>query len=447
MNKTLLIIQREFLSRVRKKSFIIMTIVGPILMASLFIAPILIAESTQELKTVRVLDETGLFTGQLRDSDDLEYSYVKPIESDDLTERQQHLEDTKADFSNSEEYALLYIPCGANCDLNYIEKSVQIFTQKTVSIGVKSKIQRQLEKQLERLKLERQGVDYAQIEGAKTSVNISNISLSGDEEKESFSELSTIVGMISGVLIYFFIFLYGSQVMRGVIEEKMSKVVEVIVSSVRPFQLMLGKIVGVALVGLTQFLLWVILTGGIVAIASSVFLGDLDPGQLSQMDPEMMEQAQINEGALEFFSMINSINFPLILGSFLFFFIGGYLLYSALFAAIGSAVDNESDTQQFMLPVTVPLILSFVVGQTILENPDSALAFWFSMIPLTSPIVMMIRVAIGVPAWELILSMALLVAGFIFTVWLAGRIYRVGILMHGKKVSWGELAKWVKFKS
>jgi len=235
--------------------------------------------------------------------------------------------------------------------------------------------------------------------------------------------------------------------MRGVIEEKMSKVVEVIVSSVRPFQLMLGKIVGVALVGLTQFLLWVILTGGIVAIASSVFLGDLDPGQLSQMDPEMMEQAQINEGALEFFSMINSINFPLILGSFLFFFIGGYLLYSALFAAIGSAVDNESDTQQFMLPVTVPLILSFVVGQTILENPDSALAFWFSMIPLTSPIVMMIRVAIGVPAWELILSMALLVAGFIFTVWLAGRIYRVGILMHGKKVSWGELAKWVKFKS
>ena len=447
MNKTLLIIQREFLSRVRKKSFIIMTIIGPILMASLFIAPILIAESTQELKTVRVLDETGLFTGELRDSDDLTFQYIKPTESHDLTDRQQYLEDTKNDFASSEQYALLYIPCGANCDLNYIEKSVQIFTQKTVSIGVKSKIQRQLEKQLERLKLERQGVDYAQIEGAKTSVNISNISLSGDEEKESFSELSTIVGMICGVLIYFFIFLYGSQVMRGVIEEKMSKVVEVIVSSVRPFQLMLGKIVGVALVGLTQFLLWVVLTAVIVAIASNVFLGDLDPGQLSQMDPEMMEQAQVNQGALEFFSMLNSINFPLILGSFLFFFIGGYLLYSALFAAIGSAVDNESDTQQFMLPVTVPLILSFVVGQTILENPDSAVAFWFSMIPLTSPIVMMIRVSIGVPAWELALSMALLVAGFIFTVWLAGRIYRVGILMHGKKVSWGELAKWVRFKS
>jgi ABC-2 type transport system permease protein len=447
MNKTLLIIQREFLSRVRKKSFIIMTLVGPILMASLFIAPILIAESTQELKTVRVLDETGLFTGELRDSEDLTYDYVKPLESDDLTQRQQFLEDTKYEFSNSEDYALLYIPCGASCDLNYIEKSVQIFTQKTVSIGVKSKIQRQLEKHLERLKLERQGVDYAQIEGAKTSVNISNISLSGDQEKESFSELSTVVGMISGVLIYFFIFLYGSQVMRGVIEEKMSKVVEVIVSSVRPFQLMLGKIVGVALVGLTQFLLWVVLTGIIVTVASNVFLGDLDPGQLSQMDAEMMEQAQINEGALEFFSMINSINFPLILGSFLFFFIGGYLLYSALFAAIGSAVDNESDSQQFMLPVTVPLILSFVVGQTILENPDSALAFWFSIIPLTSPIVMMIRVAIGVPAWELILSMVLLIGGFLFTVWLAGRIYRVGILMHGKKVSWGELAKWVKFKS
>ena len=441
MNKIGLIIRREFLTRVRKKTFLIMTIIGPLLMGALFIAPILIAQQTNEVAKIRVLDETGLFHNSLQSTPEMEFEFVRPIDSDDPDERLTHLNQSKADLSEQSVYGLLYIPCGHHCDLNYIEKSIQIFTENTVSLSVKAKLQRTLEKELEQLKLKRSGVDIEEIESAKTSVTISTIALTGDEEVEQSSELSTVVGLLSAFLIYLFIFLYGAQVMRGVIEEKSGKVVEVIVSSVRPFQLLMGKIVGVALVGLAQFSLWVILTTLIVSAASAIFGGQLDPEALSNA-----QNAAETSEALRFFTLLQSINFPLIIGAFLFFFLGGYLMYGALFAAIGSAVDSEADTQQFMLPVTVPLILAIIVGQTVIEQPDSAMAFWFSIIPLTSPVVMMIRVVMGVAPWELILSMICLIGGFIGTVWLASRVYRVGILMHGKKVSYRELWKWVKYK-
>lgn len=441
MNKIGLIIRREFLTRVRKKTFLIMTIIGPLLMGALFIAPILIAQQTNEVAKIRVLDETGLFHNSLQSTPEMEFEFVRPIDSDDPDERLTHLNQSKADLSEQSVYGLLYIPCGHHCDLNYIEKSIQIFTENTVSLSVKAKLQRTLEKELEQLKLKRSGVDIEEIESAKTSVTISTIALTGDEEVEQSSELSTVVGLLSAFLIYLFIFLYGAQVMRGVIEEKSGKVVEVIVSSVRPFQLLMGKIVGVALVGLAQFSLWVILTTLIVSAASAIFGGQLDPEALSNA-----QNAAETSEALRFFTLLQSINFPLIIGAFLFFFLGGYLMYGALFAAIGSAVDSEADTQQFMLPVTVPLILAIIVGQTVIEQPDSAMAFWFSIIPLTSPVVMMIRVVMGVAPWELILSMICLIGGFMGTVWLASRVYRVGILMHGKKVSYRELWKWVKYK-
>lgn len=441
MNKIGLIIRREFLTRVRKKTFLIMTIIGPLLMGALFVAPILIAQQTSETSVIQVLDETGLFYQSLQSSDDIQYEFIEPLQSDDPDERLEYLDKRKAELNSEEIYALLYIPCGYHCDLNYIEKSIQIFTENTVSLGVKSKLQRTLEKELERLKLTRAGVNLEEIESAKTSVTISTIALTGDEEVEQSSELSTVVGLLAAFLIYLFIFLYGAQVMRGVIEEKSGKVVEVIVSSVRPFQLLMGKIVGVALVGLAQFTLWVILTTAIVSVASAFFGSNLDPEALSTA-----QNAAETSEALRFFNLLQSINFPLIIGSFLFYFLGGYLMYGALFAAIGSAVDSEADTQQFMLPVTVPLILAIIVGQSIIEQPDSALAFWFSIIPLTSPVVMMIRVVMGVAPWELALSMICLIGGFMGTVWLASRVYRVGILMHGKKVSYGELWKWIKYK-
>ncbi|MFN5323709.1 MAG: ABC transporter permease, partial [Bacteroidota bacterium] len=257
---------------------------------------------------------------------------------------------------------------------------------------------------------------------------------------------------------YMSIFIYGTQVLRGVMEEKSNRIVEVIISSVKPFQLMLGKIVGIALVGLTQFLLWIVLTFTFSSVATSLFVDS------NQIEQQMQQQvtplgtpidkssgvptaSQMETGVEKVFDMVGSINFPLILGTFLFYFLGGYLLYASLFAAIGSAVDSDSDVQQFMLPVTIPMILSFVVAQNVMQSPDSTLAFWFSMIPLTSPIIMLVRVPFGVEAWELVLSMALLVGGFLFTTFLAGKIYRTGILLYGKKVTWKELGKWLFYKS
>jgi ABC-2 type transport system permease protein len=269
-----------------------------------------------------------------------------------------------------------------------------------------------------------------------------------------------ILAMFSGILIYFFIFMFGAQVMRGVIEEKTNRIIEVIISSVKPFQLMMGKITGIGLVGLTQFLLWVILTGTIVTIATSSFSMKIKPGAATeQLMPSQAKGMSIQlpnaadstkvsgEQSNEVINAIESIDFTVMIGMFLFFFVFGYLLYAALFAAVGSAVDSEADTQQFMLPLTVPLILSIVMAQYVIQEPNGPVAFWFSIIPLTSPVIMMIRIPFGVPYLQIILSMVILVAGFLGATWLAAKIYRTGILMYGKKVSYRELWKWLKYKN
>ena len=412
-----------------------MTLVGPLLMASLFVAPILISQMNDEFREVLVLDETGLFVNELPEKEDLSFEYLPEMD----------LEEAKKMLIGGGQFGLLYIPCGANCDLNYIEKSVEFFARETTPLGLKVYLKSQLDKDIERLKLEAAGVDMEKIERSKTSVNITTFSLESGTEEEKHTEVATAVGFISAFLIYMFIFLYGAQVMRGVIEEKAGRIIEVIISSVKPFQLMMGKILGIAAVGLTQFLLWVFLTFAIISVAQGVILGDVYD---SEKVTEQMAQSGMTESdleALQVFEMIESINFPLIIGSFLFYFLFGYLLYGALFAAVGAAVDHEADTQQFMLPITVPLILAILVGQSIIQNPDSPIAFWFSIIPFTSPVVMMERIATGVDTWELLLSMVLMVLGFIGTVWVAGRIYRTGILMYGKKVSWAEMWKWVRY--
>jgi ABC-2 type transport system permease protein len=240
--------------------------------------------------------------------------------------------------------------------------------------------------------------------------------------------------------------------MRGVIEEKTNRIIEVIVSSVKPFQLMMGKILGIGAVGLTQFLLWIFLSTTLMGVASSILL---DKGNIrDEITQKTLSNSQLNNASLpshngigEIMTTIDSLNFPYIIGCFLFYFIGGYLIYSALFAAIGSAVDNETETQQFMFPITLPLIFTFLLGSNVIvNNPDSSMAFWLSIIPFTSPIAMMIRIPFGVPIWQLLLSMTLLIAGFVFTTWVASRIYRVGILMYGKKINYKELIKWFSYK-
>ena len=318
-----------------------------------------------------------------------------------------------------------------------------------------------LEKELERQKLATYNIDNLEniLATIKTNVNIRTIIWQDDGgEKESHSELAMITGYIGGFLIYFFIFLFGAQVMRGVIEEKSSRVVEIIVSSVRPFQLMLGKIVGIGLVGLTQFLLWVALSFTLVLLAQQIFFAELGTPSSETVVPEdlfsssTLQQSQPigaeDAGRItEIFSSISAINFGVMLGSFLFYFLGGYLLYASLFASIGSAVDSETDTQQFMLPITIPLILSIIVMMNAIMNPEGPVAFWFSIIPFTSPIIMMARIPFGVPVWEVALSGGLLVATFILTTWLAGKIYRTGILMYGKKVNYKELWKWIRYSN
>jgi len=445
MNKTRIIIQREYLSRVKKKSFLIMTILGPILMASIWVIPLYLANVSDGQKIIQVLDETGLFKNQFKNTAELTFV---PVSMD--------VEIAKNGLSTSGNYALLFIP---KTQLN-VPTSAILYSGHQPSLDVKSHIKEVMQKEIESLKLETSGIDPEILKSIKTNVSINTIKI--DEkgaETKSFTEVSMVVGIFAGILIYMFIFMFGAQVMRGVIEEKTSRIIEVIISSVKPFQLMMGKIVGIALVGLTQFLLWVFLTFSIVTVFQLSMSGD---NKLSKTDKMFSPQGKIlNAEKLKEFSektaekddmefqiieAISSINYAVMVGSFIFFFLAGYLLYAALFAAIGSAVDSEADTQQFMFPVTIPLILSIVMAQFVITNPDGPVAFWFSIIPLTSPVIMMVRIPFGVPFWELFLSMSLLVVTFLGATWMAAKIYRTGILMYGKKVNYAELWKWLRYK-
>ena len=447
MNKILLIIQREYLIRVRKKSFIIMTILGPILMASLMIVPVYLAQmKSGDTKSIAIIDESGIYDNTFENSENYNYFSL------DIS-----IEEAKDKLPGLEYYALLHIP---ETKVILPEKAV-IYSNNQVTLEVKNHLKNLMEKRIEELKLKASGIDKETLLSTQANIDLSTIKLneSGDEEK-SYAEVAMAVGFFSALVIYFFIFIFGSQVMRGVIEEKTSRIVEVIVSSVKPFQLMMGKILGIAMVGLTQILLWVVLTFGIYTVFTTIYADTLNvqntkdlmmqqqgmSGAMGANQEQIAEQAS-NPQVAKVFEIIGSINFGLIIGSFLFFFLFGYLMYSALFAAIGSAVDNETDTQQFMLPVTAPLILAIIVAQFVVQNPEGPMAFWFSIIPFTSPIIMMIRIPFGVPVLDMALAMFLLVAGFVFTTWLAGKIYRTGILMYGKKIDYKELWKWIRHGS
>ncbi len=446
-NKTFLIIAREFLTRIRKKSFIIMTLVGPLLFAAVAIGPAWFATmDDREVRVIGVIDSSKLFIGNLPETQYLKFEYLENTGVDEV----------RASFSETGYHAVLYI---AHI-ITSTPSAVQLMSDRQPSMNIRMHIANAMEKELERQKLAAYDIDNLDniLAAVRTSVNIRTIVWQDDGgEVESNMELAMIVGYLGGFLIYIFIFLFGAQVMRGVIEEKSSRVVEIIISSVRPFQLMAGKIVGIGLVGLTQFFLWVILSFAIITFVQQVFLRDaLRPS--SEMVVEDMfssstlQQAQPVENEntelfAEIFTSLGTINFGVMLGAFLFYFLGGFLLYASLFAAIGSAADSETDTQQFMLPVTVPLILSIIVMMSAITSPDGAIAFWFSMIPLTSPVIMMARIPFGVPLWEAALSGGLLIAAFLFTTWLAGKIYRTGILMYGKKVNYVELWKWLRYRN
>ncbi|MCZ4409391.1 ABC transporter permease [Cryomorphaceae bacterium 1068] len=449
MSKISLIIEREYVSRVRKKSFIIMTFLGPILIGGLLSLGVFLGMNDSSIYNVLVVDLTPEIAFDSTSS-------PKPMFVDELKETSQVRFDyttdglTNAEF-DSTEYTLMLV---LREDIMTFPEAEMVF-RKLPSMKARSYIKSQVERVIEDNKLIVESIPKEKFDEINTDLNI--ITVDAEDGSTSFKQEQAFIGFGFAVLIYFFIFLYGVQVMRGVMEEKSNRIVEVIISSVKPFQLMMGKIVGVALVGLTQFLLWVILSGILFSVATSILAPELaNAGTMAdqiqateevanEVSKDAMEQAAIGEIAE---LILFRVNWPLMIGMFIFYFLGGYLLYASLFAAVGAAVDNETDTQQFMMPITIPLVFGFIVSEFALTNPEGAMVFWFSQFPLTSPIVMMVRGAMGFDSgtiWELVLSMTLLIAGFVFCVWLAGKIYRVGILMYGKKVSYKELAKWLKY--
>jgi ABC-2 type transport system permease protein len=445
MNKILLITRREYLSRVRKRSFIVMTLLGPLLIAAFYGIIFYLAINKNigsKQKQIGVVDHTKMIREQLHGNDQV--SFVD-INNDDALGRSM-LKENRLD-------AVLFIP---SMDTSYNMKEANFETVSQPGLTVISYVEAQIEHVVDSLRFAQQHIDMERVKSLQSSVHIKTIKNTEAGQEESSSLAYTVAGLIGAVLIYMFIFLYGVQVMRGVIEEKTNRIVEVMISSVKPFQLMMGKIIGIALVGLTQFIIWVLLTTISFTAVTSYLASETGKSKeevqkaaiearMGAMNPAAEETA---DQFVNFHAGIDQLNFPLIICMFLFYFITGYLFYGALFAAVGSAVDSETDTQQFMLPITLPLIFGLVLAQTsVLNDPEGSLAFWLSIIPLTSPIVMMVRVPfIGHFSWEIALSMGIMVISFLGAVWIAGRIYRTGILMYGKKVSYKELGKWLFYR-
>jgi ABC-2 type transport system permease protein len=442
MNKIFLILKREFLTRIKKKSFLVMTILSPLLIV-LFYAIIIYftinGPGNEEVKTVFVDDDYFEFvTDKFNNNKIFKFEYGS-------TETLTSSEFLKA---NPQYFALLQFP--DSFGINNLQ-GVKFTAVEQPSISQIDYVENEIEKIIKNEQLAHFKIDEViikKINDTKVIINSSKINLENATEESSNSGAASALGMGGALLIYMFIFLYGVMVMKGIIEEKTNRIVEILISSVKPFQLMMGKILGIAGVGLLQFIIWVTLILLAMPLVSSLLMGDnvKEMANVASSLPNSMPAKAISGNA--FLDGLSSFNYPYLISVFVFYFITGYLFYGALFAAICSALDNETDTQQFMLPVTMPLIFSIALAQGLVLNaPNGTAAFWLSIIPFTSPVVMMIRLPFGVPTWELLLSMALMVFGFMFTVWLASRIYRIGILTFGKKPTYKEIWKWIKMSN
>ncbi|MCR4965052.1 MAG: ABC transporter permease [Bacteroidales bacterium] len=437
-NKTFLIISREYTTRVKKKSFIILTILLPILMAALIFLPLLLVMNSEKNQHSRVLvvDDTEIFLNNFEENDNTTFQY----RSGDINQL------TKEAFDNDE----------FDCVFHILDNSDGLVSNLYYKETIPTTLQSSIESQMNEIFFDKLLQDSLHIELAEfeklqdlTKVNITAIQIDKEgNQRENDADMNMIIGMVCGFFIYFIIIIFASQVLRGVLEEKTNRIVEVLISSVKPMQLLVGKIVGIALVGITQFLIWVVLTTGILfgiqLAAPNLFQDEATTEMATEMAnaPEMAELADGN-----IFQAISNhfpISFAELILSFFFYFVIGYLIYATLYAAMGSVVDNESDSQQYTMPVTIPLMLAIITVPSISTNPNGQLATWLSMIPLTSPISMMVRLPSGVPLWQLLTSMAICLLFLIFCIWFAAKVYRIGILMYGKKTSWKEIFRWLK---
>ena len=419
-----IIIEREYLNKIRNKSFIIMTFVSPLIVVAfaLIIGFLTNVNSKSNAKDILILDESGLFSNTFSDTETIHYEYLK-----DKT-----LQEARAEVLETSKYGLLYIPK---------EETAQkaFYSEESPSLSLVNELTGALEKTLFQYNLTQKGIDKAEIDSARTKITLQMENFTGEKTSEFDNVMKIAIGGVAGYLIFMFIIIYGNMIMRSVIEEKTNRIVEIIISSVKPFQLMLGKIIGTSLAGLTQFAIWLVIGGVLFAIAPSLF----------QVDTPTTTQAM---AATESYSEISNIiaalyHFPFLetSGVFLLFFVGGYLLYSSLYAMVGAMVDNETDTQQFLMPILIPLMLAFYVGMfSVIEEPHGTISVVFSYIPLTSPVVMLMRIPFGVAWWEVLISLLLLYITFFLVIKIASKIYRIGILMYGKKPTYKEVWKWLK---
>lgn len=438
-NKTFLIICREYLTRIQKKSFIIITILMPVLLVAMIALPVLLVvkSENEQFSKILVVDESEIFINNFTDNNHYEFSY----RSGDI----EQIKNTAFDQG----YDVVLQILGNSQALRS-----NIYYKKSLPSGLQSAVESQMDdiffNQLLKDSLKIEPARFEQLQKlAKSEAATIQIDEKG-VEKEHDAEVNQIFGMLCGFIIYFIIILFASQVLRGVLEEKSNRIVEVLISSVRPTQLLVGKIVGIALVGLTQLVIWIALSTailfGIQVAAPDLFSGE-EVAAVASAGEMLPENNALAAAPDNIFSMIQnyfSVSFGTIILCFIFFFIVGYLIYSTLYAATGSVVDNESDSQQYTMPITIPLILAIAVVPSISTNPDGTLAFWLSMIPLTSPIAMMVRLPSGVPVWELLLSMGLALGFLAFSIWFAAKIYRVGVLTYGKKPSWRTIFRWLR---
>ncbi|HWR94475.1 MAG TPA: ABC transporter permease [Flavobacterium sp.] len=434
MSKLLLIIKREFIAKVRNKSFIVMTFLSPLLFVGIAAFVAYLGSMKADTKIIAIHDQTGMFVSEFKNSDSYKYIDLSLIDAKII----------KDSILNETYEGLIFIPKTNN--VKELENKIQYISNDSPSITYIDNVEDIIAKKITQKNFEKANLDTLAIKKAEANVNVELKKSSGEESVKGLNEIKIAIGGAFGYLIMMFIIIYGNMVMRSVIEEKTSRIIEIIISSVKPFQLMMGKIIGTSLAGILQFLIWAFLGFGLL-FSASLFFG-IDLGPTSKIPPEMMQNAQVEMASTTQLYLNELLNLPVatLLISFVIYFIGGYFLYSSFYAAIGSAVDNETDSQQFLLPIIMPLILGVYIGFfTVMNDPHGSIATVFSMIPLTSPIVMLMRIPFGVPWWQILLSILILFGTFFLVVWFASKIYRVGILMYGKKPTWKELYKWLKY--
>jgi ABC-2 type transport system permease protein len=440
MSKLKLIIRREFIAKVRNKSFIMMTFLSPVIMVGMgFLIYFLTQKNDEKIKEIVYVDNSGMFSKE----DFIDTKTIKYIDYSNIG-----IEATKKKVEEGNYYGALLIPKQDSLEL--LAKSIEFYSKDSPGMSIMSSLENKIEQKIRNEKLTNFGIDLEKIKASKINTAIKMFNFSGEESSKLINGLKIGVGVISGYLLMMFVIIYGSSVMRSVIEEKTSRIIEIIVSSVKPFQLMLGKILGNASAGLLQFLIWGILIFIIATAVAAIFGVDMAEMQSARIPAEQMEavkQATAGDKGQLIIQEILKLPILKMFVLFIFYFLGGFMLYSSLFAAVGAAVDNETDTQQFMLPIMLPLVLGVYVGfATVINDPHGSMAVLFSHIPFTSPIVMLMRVPFGVSWTELAISMTILLVTFVFMVWLAAKIYRVGILMYGKKPTYKDLYKWLKYK-